>query len=108
MGSGQLLADPFLAFVSRVLWDGKMPTVDTGKFGVYWVLDHTIKLAPGGIGGPIKMAILRKANGAWSTQELEDTQEPAQYINELEKHIARFAHTGIEHAVAAPLPEVPH
>jgi hypothetical protein len=34
MGSGQMLADPFLAFVCRVLWKNEMPTVDHGKFGV--------------------------------------------------------------------------
>ena len=27
MGSGQMLANPFLAFVCRVLWDSKMPDV---------------------------------------------------------------------------------
>jgi hypothetical protein len=37
-----------------------MPTVDQARFGVYWVLDHTIKLAPGGVGGPIKMSELPK------------------------------------------------
>jgi hypothetical protein len=47
MGSGQALADPFLAFVARVLWKGEMPTVDIGKLGLYWVLKHTIELAPG-------------------------------------------------------------
>lgn len=34
MGSGQMLADPFLAFVSRVMWKGVMPTVADAKFGV--------------------------------------------------------------------------
>jgi hypothetical protein len=56
MGSGQMLADPFLAFVCRVLWGSKMPDVDHGKFGVYWVLAHTIKLAPGQVGLPIRHA----------------------------------------------------
>ena len=28
MGGGQVLADPFLAFVSRVLWKGKPPSID--------------------------------------------------------------------------------
>jgi 20S proteasome alpha/beta subunit len=36
MGSGQILADPFLAFVNRVLWKGIMPTVELGRLGVYW------------------------------------------------------------------------
>jgi hypothetical protein len=60
MGSGQMLADPFLAFVCRVLWDNEMPSVDRGKFGVYWVLAHTIKLAPGKVGPPIQLATLRE------------------------------------------------
>jgi hypothetical protein len=107
MGSGQLLADPFLVFVSRVLWKNTMPTVDQARFGVYWVLDHTIKLAPGGVGGPIKMSELRKTNGTWCASELPDTQEPAQYISELEEHIGKFALTTIEEAKASPLPAVP-
>ena len=63
MGSGQILADPFLAFVSRVLWHGKMPDVKLGKAGVFWVLDHTIKYAPGGVGEPIKLGVLQKMHG---------------------------------------------
>src|SRR5262245_7311432 len=74
MGSGQLLADPFLAFVNRVLWKNATPTVDVARFGVYWVLDHTIKLAPGKVGPPIRLATLSKIDGAWIAKE-EDTQQ---------------------------------
>lgn len=107
MGSGQVLADPFLAFVCRVLWNGKMPTVDDGKFGVYWVLDHTIRLAPGGVGGPVKLATLRKSDGKWIAQEFEDTQEQAEYISELEAHVAKFARKTIEDAPATTPPTPP-
>lgn len=106
MGSGQMLADPFLAFVTRVLWRGQMPTVDTGKFGVYWVLDHTIKHAPGMVGPPIRLATLRSINGKWVAQE-QDTQESAQYIAELEEHIHLFVVSSIEIAEALPLPLPP-
>jgi hypothetical protein len=47
MGSGQPLADPFLAFVKRVLWKDQTPTVDAAKIGVYWALSHTIDCASG-------------------------------------------------------------
>lgn len=109
MGSGQHLADPFLAFVSRVLWRGKQPTVDEAKFGVYWALDHTIKLAPGGIGEPIHVATLRDTGGAWAAQEMVDTQEAAQFISELESHIGEFAMkpapgTPVEVPPTPPLP----
>jgi hypothetical protein len=105
MGSGQMLADPFLAFVCRVLWDSKMPDVDRGKFGVYWVLAHTIKLAPGQVGPPIRLATLRQAKGVWVAEE-QDTQESAQYIDELEKHIGGFApQATIEEATVEPVPQ---
>jgi hypothetical protein len=68
-----MLADPFLAFVCRVLWSNKMPTADDGKFGVYRVLDHTIKHAPGHVGYPICLATLTKnKDGKWIAKE-EDT-----------------------------------
>ncbi len=105
MGSGQMLADPFLAFVCRVLWKSEMPTVDQGKFGVYWVLNHTIKLAPGKVGHPIRLATLRKTNGVWVAKE-QDTQESAQYIEELENYIGSFApQATIEEAKVEPVPQ---
>ncbi len=107
MGSGQVYADPFLAFVCRVLWNNKMPTVDDGKFGVYWVLEHTIRLAPGGVGGPIKLATLRKIDGQWKAEGFEDTQEQSQYISELEAYVAKFARKTIEEAPVSQPPEPP-
>jgi hypothetical protein len=104
MGSGQMLADPFLAFVCRVLWGSQMPTVDRGKFGVYWVLEHTIKLAPGKVGKPIQLATLQKIDGAWVAKE-QDTQESAQYIKSLEDYIGGFEQPAIEAAAAEPVPE---
>lgn len=105
MGSGQMLSDPFLAFVCRVLWGSTMPDVDHGKFGVYWVLAHTIKLAPGQLGPPICLATLRQPKGVWVAEE-QDTQESAQYIDELEKHIGGFApRATIEEATVEPVPQ---
>jgi hypothetical protein len=106
MGSGQMLADPFLAFVSKVLWKSKMPTVDEAKLGVYWVLDHTIKLAPGKVGPPLRLATLRETGGKWTADE-QDTQEFAQYVEELEDHIGTFIRAPIEGAKANPPPAVP-
>jgi hypothetical protein len=104
LGFGQVLADPFLAFVCRVLWKNEMPDVDHGKFGVYWVFAHTIKLAPGKVGLPICLATLRQVAGKWVAEE-KDTQESAQYIEELEGHIAKFAQAPIEEATAEPVPQ---
>ena len=87
MGSGQLLADPFLAFISRVLWEGKPPDVQMGALGIYWVLSHTIHYAPGGVGEPIKIAVLKKEKGDWIARSWEgdELQEPEQHVAEIEK-----------------------
>lgn len=105
MGSGQMLADPFLAFVSRVLWRGKMPTVADAKFGVFWALKHAITLAPGGVGEPIIIASLQKSGNTWVAAETADNQELQEYIADLEKHIGAFARAAIEAAPTAPVPQ---
>jgi hypothetical protein len=109
MGSGQVLADPFLAFVSRVLWGEKPPDVQTGAFGLYWVLSHTIQYAPGGVGKPIKIAILKKEKGDWVARSVEgdELQEPEQHVVEIEKLIAGYPKAIIEGAKATPPPEPP-
>jgi hypothetical protein len=104
MGSGQVLADPFLAFVARVLWKNTMPPVEVGKFGVYWTLNHTIKLAPGGVGAPICLAVLRKNDGRWCVEESVDSPEQAEYVDDLEEYISRFSREGGGDDVAGKLP----
>jgi hypothetical protein len=100
MGSGQVLADPFLAFVSRVLWGGKPPDVKMGSFGLYWVLSHTIQYAPGGVGKPIKIAVLKKEKGEWSARSMEgdDLQESGQHVDQIEKLIAGYPKASVQSA----------
>ena len=107
MGSGQILADPFLAFVSRVLWKNTLPTVADAKFGVYWVLEHTIKLAPGGVGRPIRMATLSQMEGKWVASELQSDSQVAEYIAELEEYIGKFPHNRIDTAAPSVPPSPP-
>ena len=107
MGSGQALADPFLAFVSKVLWKGVEPNVRLGKFGVYWTLLHTITLAPGTVGHPIKIATLENREGRWQASVAEDNGEAAQYISELESRIGDNLSQTIDSAVGIPLPRTP-
>jgi hypothetical protein len=46
------------------------PTVDEARFGVYWVRDHTINLAPGKVGPPTRLTALGRVNGAWIVRQL--------------------------------------
>ena len=105
MGSGQMLAEPFVAFVRRVLWAGGEPDVQAATFGVYWALDHTIKYAPGGIGEPIKIAILKRVKGQWKARLLDDEelQERLQHIGQFEERIGQYPREILEEPrIAAP------
>jgi len=84
MGSGQLITDPFLAFIHEVFWDKGLPTVNDAVFAVKWTLDHAVKYNAGGINGPIKIAVLENLSGKQRARLLsdEDLLEHNENINE--------------------------
>jgi Proteasome subunit len=59
VGSGQAIADPFLAFIRRLFWPKKLPNVNEGVFAVLWTLHHAIEVSPGGVALPIQIAVLQ-------------------------------------------------
>lgn len=58
MGSGQVIADPFLAFLKRVLWKDSQPSLAEGRLAAVWTIVHVARTNPGGVGGPIQLATL--------------------------------------------------
>lgn len=62
-GSGQAIADPFLTFLRRIFWHDQPPTVSSGIFAVTWTLHQAIEVSPGGLSGPIEIAVV-DAGGA--------------------------------------------
>ena len=106
MGSGQMLAEPFMGFVSRVLWGDRQPDVKTATFGVFWALSHTLTIAPGGVGPPIKLAVLSRDKGTWSAKVLEhgELDEAGQHIKAIEERIGRYPTEIFAEAKASPLP----
>lgn len=95
IGSGQPIADPFLAFLRRVLWRhgckaaDPLPQLGDGITGALWTLQHAILTNPGGVSDPIQMVILRKDGGDYSARELADAElaEHKQAIAALEGKI---------------------
>lgn len=59
MGSGQLIADPFLGLMRKVFWNDGMPTLQDGIFIATWTLQHAIDVNAGGVNGPIQLAVLK-------------------------------------------------
>lgn len=93
LGSGQPLADPFLAYIRRVLWPkSALPSVADGVFSAMWTLTHTIETNPGGVAGPIQIVVLRNANGAPVATELLDSDlaEHREALDDLDRRIAEW------------------
>ena len=99
IGSGQVQADPFLAFVKRVAWNDKQPdSVKQGIVGVLWTLQYVIaRNSALGVGGEPSVGILEREQGKWVASVLKGERlgmhmeaianaEEALYDN-LNKHI---------------------
>lgn len=92
MGSGQVLTDPFLGFMRKLLWNSGKPSLEEGIFATYWCLQHAIEVNAGGINGPIDIAVLKNEGGKPIAKYLspEELQGYGDSVKELEKHISIF------------------
>lgn len=70
LGSGQPIADPFLALLKRLLWHAGQPTLGEGRLVAVWTIDHVRLTHPGGVGGPIQLATLSATDGKQPTVNL--------------------------------------
>ncbi len=108
IGSGQQQADPFLAFVKRVIWNNEAPaTTAAGILGVLWTLKHVIKVNAGfGVGGRPTIAVLENHNGKWIGEELDADRlgEHEEAVDDAENLLQEFA----EGLTASRFPEYPN
>jgi hypothetical protein len=106
MGSGQPIADPFLALLHRLLWKGAEPTVAEGRLAGVWTILHVSQTNPGGVGGPPQLATLTGSPGKMPTVEVggeEDIEEHVQKISAVEQALQ----SEIRGSVDAPSPAIP-
>jgi hypothetical protein len=83
LGSGMLSADPFLRFVSDTFCDPHQPPrVHLATFLAVWVVQHVIDVNPGGVAGPIRVAVFERdaAGTGFNPRELPQA--------EIDAHIA--------------------
>lgn len=71
MGSGQLIADPFLGLMRNVFWGDGMPSLQEGIFIATWTLENAINLNAGGVNGPVQLSVLTKEGDARILDENE-------------------------------------
>lgn len=63
LGSGQSLADPFLAYLKELFWRDGLPTLAEGRLAATWTVRHVIRNAPGFVGGDIQLGVLQEVGG---------------------------------------------
>ncbi len=108
IGSGQPIADPFLAFLRRVFWPDKLPDLRNGILSVTWTLLHVIDVNAGGVSEPIQLAVLAKSRGReLQARELtsDDIEEHRQQAKDVERYLREFRDT--EHIEPSTPPSVP-
>jgi len=75
LGSGKLSADPFLRFLADIFCLGGPPSVREATFLTTWAIQHVIDTNPGGVAGPIRIAVMeRNSVGGWQTRSLTDNE----------------------------------
>lgn len=78
----------------RVFWKNSLPGVADATFAATWTLQHAIDLNPGGINGPVQLAVIRKdaQKGKYVARLLEDP-ELQEHINNVvaaEAHLSNY------------------
>jgi len=89
MGSGQQICDPFLGLMRKAFWKQGPPTTQDGVFAVIWAIQHAIDLNPGGVNGPVQIAVLALNKGECHSRLLSEA-ELAEHINSVDGAIAHL------------------
>ncbi|KPK79022.1 MAG: hypothetical protein AMS25_14035 [Gemmatimonas sp. SM23_52] len=63
VGSSRSVAEPFLAFLRKVLWSDSRPGLDQAELAAYWTVLHSIESNPGGLSHPIQIVVLTRGKG---------------------------------------------
>lgn len=100
MGSGQVIADPFLAFLKRTFWASGQPTVADGRLVAVWAIEHVCQTNPGGVGGTVQLATL--VNEQASISDSDEIEAHRERVADAERAMVRAVREE-----AAPKAEVP-
>jgi 20S proteasome alpha/beta subunit len=109
MGSAQHITDPFLALIRSIFWTDGLPSVHEAIFAVTWALDHAVEINPGGVNGPVRIAVLEKnKKGNLQARKLDDDElgEHREYISEA-KNLLRGMREKLSLASTAASRDIP-
>ncbi|MCD6418396.1 hypothetical protein J7M00_06400 [bacterium] len=109
IGSGQDIADTFLAFLKELFWKTSKPNLNEGVFAALWTLKHAIETNPGGVDYPIQIITISDRSGVWEAREWreEEYQEQEQHIDEIKRMLREYRSSFINSKSALKPPDVP-
>lgn len=75
LGSGEVIADPFMAFLRGLFWDeGELPTLAEGQFATVWTLEQAIDVSPAFLSRPSRVFVLSASGGKCTALQLDGTE----------------------------------
>ncbi|MBY0462659.1 MAG: hypothetical protein K2Q34_05725 [Alphaproteobacteria bacterium] len=96
IGSGHYLTNPFLCFIKNVFWKrNTVPEVSVGIFSALMALNLAIQVNPGGINGPVHVAVIRKDNeNKYYCRKLHEDELSSHQANcdEALRYFAQYSH----------------
>ncbi len=81
IGTGSVLADPFLLFLIESFCPNGPPNVVNGIILGTWIIDHVVKTNPGGVGDPIQIMVLEKQPGKGTRSRIVTKTEIDEYLS---------------------------
>lgn len=106
MGSSQPITDTFLAFMRDIFWMNGPPTVADGIFAVLWTLQMAIQINPGGVNGPVRIAVMSKTKGSLNARLLSDEElaETRQAVDEMKSLMRKLRDSHTQENSTVPHP----
>ncbi len=95
IGSSRSTAEPFLAFIKKVLWDSGRPNVAQAELAAFWTLKHAIEYNAAGLSHPIQLTVMvRSESGSIDIIERGDREKDVmrQVVDEGETAFRRNFH----------------
>lgn len=108
LGSAQPITDPFLALMREVFWHEGRPRVEDAIFVVTWAIEHAIRVNPGGVNGPTRIATLEAGKKSQLQARLLEDEEidmHRQNVDEAIKHLRAFR--DLHRQLGPEIPDVP-
>jgi hypothetical protein len=94
LGAGRPTAEPFAAFLRRVLFPDSLPTVPEGVFAATWILDYTLGSSSRTEPQPLRIAVLSEDDAELRplARRLtpEESREALATVRGAEKHLAAY------------------